>query len=191
MLPFVYLLTPYTSLFPTENGRLAALMAVMVLKAFAIIVAFPSTTILLTNSCTSLRVLGTLNGFATAFGGLARGLGPGLTGLAFTWGAGHGYIVSAYFFLCLFAIVGAVPAFMIVEGDGPAAEADASDAEDNDAPADAPAPALLPSGSAAVDSSDDDGGRGRGDASSPLLGRTGHKGATYQAISGSRPGRPT
>ena len=91
----------------------------MLFKAAGIIIAFPSTTILLTNSCISLRILGTLNGVATTFSGLGRALGPSTTGWAFSWGADNGYIVTAYFFLGLVAAIGAIPVFMIVEGDGP------------------------------------------------------------------------
>lgn len=175
MLPFVYLATPYTSLLPTEAGRLAALMAVMAAKGFAIIIAFPSTTILLTNSCTSLRVLGTLNGFATAFSGLGRGFGPGLTGLAFTWGADHGYVVSAYFFLAAAALAGAVPAFMIVEGDGPADDADAARQGSEHARR------ASETGRAA----DDDDARHDADAAMPLLGpATPHQ--TYQSMRANR-----
>ncbi|OAQ76089.1 MFS transporter [Purpureocillium lilacinum] len=179
MLPFVYFLTPYTSLFPTENGRLAALMAVMIFKAFAIIVAFPSTTILLTNSCTSLRILGTLNGFATACSGTGRALGPSLTGMAFTWGADHGYIVSAYFFLGFFAILGAIPAFMIVEGDGPTASAENSDSDGEETLVDSSAAFL--DESAVVDESDDDDDA---QVDAPLLGSKKQNGPTYQALNG-------
>jgi hypothetical protein len=76
-------------------------------------------TILLTNSASSLRILGTLNGFATMFSGLGRAFGPALTGLAFTWGVGNGSVVPAWWFLALLAAIGAIPAWYIVEGDGP------------------------------------------------------------------------
>jgi hypothetical protein len=105
----------------------------MFMKAFSIIVAFPSTTILLTNSCTSLRVLGTLNGFATMFSGIGRAVGPASTGWAFSWGADNSYAVTAWFFLASVALVGAIPVFMIVEGEGPTASVENSDAEDSDA----------------------------------------------------------
>ncbi|KAK2590126.1 hypothetical protein QQS21_012194 [Conoideocrella luteorostrata] len=130
IMPLVYLLTPYTSLFHTPATRMAALGFVLALKAFSIIVAFPAVTILLTNSCTSLRILGTLNGFVTMFSGFGRAIGPATTGYAFSWGAKHGYIVTAYFFLAFVAVLGAIPVFWVVEGDGPAASVDTSDAED-------------------------------------------------------------
>ena len=146
ILPIVYFLTPYTALLENATARYTALALIMLCKGFGIIIAFPSTTILLTNSCTSVRVLGTLNGFATAFSGLGRAAGPLLTGLAFTWGADHGYIMVPYAFLAVIALIGAIPVYMIVEGDGPSASPDDSDGEDSDALADSAV--ILPNESA-------------------------------------------
>ncbi|KAK0384126.1 hypothetical protein NLU13_8215 [Sarocladium strictum] len=130
LLPFAYFLTPYAVLFPGRTTRLMMLLFAMFLKAFCIIIAFPSITILLTNSCTSLQVLGTLNGFATMFSGLGRAGGPFLTGVVFDWGAEKGYILSAYWFLGAVAIVGAIPVLFIVEGEGPSpGEEEPSDSE--------------------------------------------------------------
>ncbi|ODA76143.1 hypothetical protein RJ55_08426 [Drechmeria coniospora] len=175
-LPFVYVFTPYTSLLSTENGRMAAVLVVMILKGFAIIIAFPSLTILLTNSCTSLRVLGTLNGFATAFSAMGRALGPGLTGLTFSWGADHGYMVSAYFFLGFVAMVGAIPAFMMEEGLGPSA--DGGDAGQGALGNNA---VVSPKASAAID---DDGSDIEPDGLTPLLNTK--NGTTYSAINGGK-----
>ncbi|QUC21471.1 uncharacterized protein UV8b_05714 [Ustilaginoidea virens] len=161
VMPFVYLLTPYTSLFPTYTTRMLALAFVLALKAFSIIVAFPAVVILLTNACTSLRILGTLNGFVTMFSGFGRAIGPASTGLAFTWGAKHGYIIAAYFFLALMAILGAIPVFWVVEGEGPTASPDNSDVEDNDTLVGS---SLLANASAIEDSDDDSR------ESEPLLG---------------------
>lgn len=167
-MPLVYILTPYTSLFPTHTTRMTALAFVLMLKAFSIIVAFPAVTILLTNSCTSLRILGTLNGFVTMFSGLGRAIGPASTGLAFTWGAKHGYIVTAYFFLALMAVLGAIPVFWVVEGDGPSATVDNSDAEDNET--------LVGSRFLVDESAIDDSDDGSGE-SEPLLRNAGHESA--------------
>lgn len=150
----------------------------MMLKAFAIIVAFPSTTILLTNSAASLRILGTLNGFATMFSGLGRAAGPASTGWAFSWGVEHGYIVSAYFFLGLVAAVGAVPVFMIVEGRGPAA----ASAESSDNEGDEEEGAVMLEDESPVDedyeeASDDE----EATAASPLLGAS--RRTTYRTSS--------
>ncbi|KAF7553603.1 hypothetical protein G7Z17_g3499 [Cylindrodendrum hubeiense] len=152
--PIVYFLTPYCVVFETSQARLAALLTVMLVKGAAIIVAFPSTTILLTNSCSSLLVLGTLNGFATTFSGIGRAVGPASTGAVFTWGADNGYAVAPWFYLMAFALMGAVPVFLIVEGGGPTASVESSDAEDSDSSA---STSLLTDNSAILDDSDCEG----------------------------------
>lgn len=176
MTPFVYFITPYTSLLPTPATRFAAILFVMMIKAFAIIIAFPSITILLTNSATSLSILGTLNGFATMFSGLGRAIGPASTGLTFSWGVEHGYIVSAYFFLGIVAAIGAIPVFMIVEGDGPTASAYNSDNEENEDNA-------IVLGDESPISDDEDASDNEPSASSPLLGKNRQGNNTYKATS--------
>ena len=126
LFPVVYLLLPYTALIENVRLQFAALMGLFLIKGFAGIVAFPCITILLTNSAPSVRILGTLNGFATTFSGIGRALGPSLTGATFTWGVKRGYVIPAWWFLAAVAALQAVPAWMIVEGDGP------SRAEDTD-----------------------------------------------------------
>ncbi|KAG8422331.1 hypothetical protein J3459_010482 [Metarhizium acridum] len=171
IMPMVYILTPYTSLFPTSETRLMGLAFVLMLKAFSIIVAFPAVTILLTNSAKSLRILGTLNGFVTMFSGFGRALGPASTGLAFTWGAKHGYVVTAYFFLAVMAVLGAIPVFWVVEGNGPTASVENSDTEDNGTPV---------SSRILVDESAIDDSDVESHESEPLLGNS-KKGAPYGA----------
>lgn len=153
----------------------------MVLKAFCIIVAFPSTTILLTNSCTSLRILSSLNGFATMFSALCRAMGPASTGWVYSRGMRQGYIVSAYFFLGVVALIGAIPGFMIVEGDGPtaghASNASAEGSGDEDSGSMQDSGVLLPNESAVGSSDDEDDGETR-----PLL--EGPSGTKYRSITG-------
>ncbi|KAK6829578.1 hypothetical protein PG987_010162 [Apiospora arundinis] len=98
--------------------RYTALAIVMVLKAGAVIIGFPCTTILLTNSASSLSILGTLNGFATTFSGFGRAAGPAMAGAAFSWGVKRGIISVPYWILAAIAAVGAIPAWWIVEGTG-------------------------------------------------------------------------
>ncbi|KAF4449139.1 hypothetical protein F53441_7535 [Fusarium austroafricanum] len=160
LMPMAYFLTPYCVLFPTHNSRMIALMAVMFIKAAGIIVAFPSTTILLTNSCTSLRVLGTLNGYATTFSGLGRALGPASTGALFTWGADHGYVITAWFFLMFVAILGAIPSFFVEEGEGPSASISAENSDtENDLSSSSSSTILLPEDSAIASDSEDENER--------------------------------
>ncbi|KAJ3493188.1 hypothetical protein NLG97_g4893 [Lecanicillium saksenae] len=180
-LPIVYFITPFASLFETARARFIAIIVVMILKAFCIIIAFPSTTILLTNSCTSLRILSSLNGFATMFSALCRALGPASTGWVFSWGARNGYIVSAYFFLGVIGLIGAVPGFMIVEGEGPTAGAAAAAAADNDDSENSSmqdSGVLLPNESAVGSSEDEDD-----DAETrPLIGGQRNSGTKYRSI---------
>lgn len=104
----------------------------MFCKAFAVIIGFPCITILLTNSCSSLRILGTLNGFATTFSALGRAIGPALAGATFSWGAGKGTVVPAWWFLAVMAALGAIPTWKLIDGEGPSHSAESSDAEDGD-----------------------------------------------------------
>ncbi|GAP85460.2 putative major facilitator superfamily transporter [Rosellinia necatrix] len=131
--PVVYFVLPFTVLIEDVTWRYAALLAAMIVKAFAVIIGFPCSTILLTNSAASLSILGTLNGFATTFSALGRASGPALAGLAFSWGVRNNMIGAPWWILGLISAVGAVPVWMIVDGDGPtAASSDSSDAEDTD-----------------------------------------------------------
>ncbi|XXH03016.1 inosine-5'-monophosphate dehydrogenase [Hypoxylon texense] len=130
--PLVYIVTPFTVLIDDTTTRYAALCAILVVKSFAVIVGFPCTTILLTNSATSLSILGTLNGFATTFSALGRASGPALTGVAFTWGVKHDVIGLPWWILASIAAMGIVPAWMIVEGDGPSGAASPVDSDDED-----------------------------------------------------------
>ncbi|KAK1597451.1 major facilitator superfamily transporter [Colletotrichum navitas] len=130
--PVVYMLTPYVVLFESSTGRYAALMVVMFVKAFAVIVGFPCMTILLTNSASSLRILGTLNGFATMFSGFGRAFGPATAGAAFSWGVARGYIIVAYWFLALTALLGAIPIYMLFDYDALTQTPDASDDDEGE-----------------------------------------------------------
>lgn len=72
--PLVYFVTPYTSLLESSNSQQVAMFGIMILKSFCVIFAFPCSTIMLTNSALSLRVLATLNGFSTSFSAIGRGM---------------------------------------------------------------------------------------------------------------------
>ncbi|KAI1326167.1 major facilitator superfamily domain-containing protein [Xylariaceae sp. FL0255] len=117
--PIVYILAPFPVLIEDVHLRYTALAVVMLFKAFAVIIGFPCCTILLTNSASSLSVLGTLNGWATTFSALGRASGPALAGVAFSWGVKHNMIGAPWWILAAIAIVGMFPVWMIEEGDGP------------------------------------------------------------------------
>ncbi|OAA68187.1 major facilitator superfamily transporter [Niveomyces insectorum RCEF 264] len=115
ILPFVYFATPYTILFHNERVQYAAFMFTFIAKGCLSIVTFPCVTIILTNSAPSVKVLGTLNGFATTVSGVGRAAGPAMTGAAFTWGVRHGYVVTGWFFLAIVAVIGAISTLFLDE----------------------------------------------------------------------------
>ncbi|KAI1353432.1 major facilitator superfamily transporter [Xylaria sp. FL0043] len=131
--PIIYFVIPFTVLIEDVNWRYAALLVAMITKAFAVIIGFPCSTILLTNSAASLSILGTLNGFATTFSALGRASGPALAGVAFSWGVKNNMIGAPWWILGLIATVGSLPVWLIEEGEGPSAgSSDSSDTEDSD-----------------------------------------------------------
>ena len=118
MFPTIYLVTPFTALLSTPTSQQIGIFAVMVFKCWASIFAFPCTTILLTNSATSLRILGTLNGIAVSISALGRAAGPAIAGWTFTLGVNAGYSITPWWTLAAFAIAAAVPVWWLVEMEG-------------------------------------------------------------------------
>ena len=118
VLPLVYIMTPYTVLLSSDTSRQLAVAALLMIKGLANVFAYPCMTILLTNSVRELRLLGVLNGLATAVAAIGRALGPYVGGRAFTWGAHTGYAVAAWWTLAIFGIAGHIVTWWIEEMDG-------------------------------------------------------------------------
>lgn len=116
--PIVYLLTPFAVLLPTDTCRQIALITLMGAKLAAILFAFPCSTILLTNSAPSLKVLGTLNGVATCVSGMGRAIGPAGLGVIYSAGVKWGYVIIPWWILSLVTALGVIPIFWVVETDG-------------------------------------------------------------------------
>ena len=127
--PIAYILAPFTVLMPTPMLQQTAIFCVMLIKCLAGVFAFPCTTILLTNSAGSLRLLATLNGVATSISAMGRGSGPYLAGRAFTFGVKVGYVVLAWWLLAAFAVLGHIPCYWLVEMDGFSSKEDNKDKE--------------------------------------------------------------
>jgi predicted MFS family arabinose efflux permease len=125
--PLIYLAVPFTSLLPTSALQQAAMVALMLMKGWCAVFAYPCTTILLTNSAVSLRILGTLNGVATSISAIGRAAGPALAGLTFTVGVDAGYVIVSFWMLAAVAILGAIPVFWLVEMEGFGGDEDDSD----------------------------------------------------------------
>ncbi|EPE02784.1 major facilitator superfamily transporter [Ophiostoma piceae UAMH 11346] len=132
VLPFVYLFTPYSVLIENGTLRYAMFISTFVIKGMLSNATFPSITIILTNSAPSVKVLGTLNGYATLVSGLGRAVGPALTGASFTWGVQNGYIISGWAFLSAVATIGAVSTLFLQEGDGLDVKKPAADDDSNE-----------------------------------------------------------
>jgi len=127
--PLVYILTPFTALLPTPISQQTAMLGIMLLKCFGVIFAFPCSTILLTNSAVSLRVLGTLNGVATSVSALGRAAGPVIGGTTFSLGVEWGYVILPWWTLAVLAAIGAVPVWWLVEMEGFGGDGDSEDSD--------------------------------------------------------------
>ena len=118
LFPLAYCLTPFTSLIANPIAAQTALCAVMMLKGLAGMFAFPCAVIMITNSASSYRILGTLNGVSTSISALGRAAGPAVGGGAFTLGVKLGYMIIPWWTLAIFAAVGAIPIWWLTENDG-------------------------------------------------------------------------
>ena len=127
--PIVYIFTPFTALLPTPMTQQIGIFVIMLVKCWAVIFAFPCTTILLTNSATSLRILGTLNGIAVSVSALGRAAGPAIGGSTFTLGVNIGYGILPWWILATFAILAALPVWWLVEMEGFGGSAEDDDDE--------------------------------------------------------------
>jgi MFS family permease len=130
--PIIYLITPFTALLPTTHWQVGCMFTLMTIKCLCGIFAFPCSTILLTNSATSLRTLGTLNGIATSVSAIGRAVGPAMAGAIYTAGVKKGYVIAPWWFLAGTAIVAAVPIWWLVEGEGFGGDDEVSDEEDEE-----------------------------------------------------------
>lgn len=129
--PMIFIITPYTALIQNSTTQQAAIFGILIMKSFAVIFAFPCSIILLTNSAVSLRILGTLNGFAVSISAVGRAIGPALGGAAFTWGLEKGYVITPYFLLAVISAIGAIPIWYLVEMPGFSKTDDTSEDEDS------------------------------------------------------------
>lgn len=132
-MPIIFFLTPFTALVP-ESLQLAAVLLIMLAKLGAAVFGIPCCTILLTNSASSMTVLGTLNGVGTSVSALGRAAGPALIGAAFSWGVRKGSVVVPWWLLGILGSFAVLPAYWIVEQEGPhrGKEEEEDEGEDRD-----------------------------------------------------------
>ncbi|GKZ18019.1 hypothetical protein AbraCBS73388_011456 [Aspergillus brasiliensis] len=130
--PIIYFLTPFTVLIPVPWLRNVAIFLLMLGKLSASIFGFPCTTILLTNSASSLSVLGTLNGVGTSVSAVGRALGPAIIGGAFSWGVKRGWGIVPWWVLGVFGMLSAVPVGWMKEENRLQGEGEEDDDDDGD-----------------------------------------------------------
>lgn len=113
--PLVYFLSPFAVILKEEFRR-PFLYSLVFIKNVGGIFSFPCSAILLTNSAPSLRVLGTLNGIATAVASLGRAIGPTIAGIAFSYGQKIDYLVLPFWFMGILALMGWLLSFWLADG---------------------------------------------------------------------------
>ncbi|EAW08355.1 MFS transporter [Aspergillus clavatus NRRL 1] len=129
--PIIYFLTPFMALTPASVRSYVVFM-LMLTKLACTIFGFPCCTIMMTNSATSLSVLGTLNGVGTSVSAVGRAAGPALVGATFSYGVSRGYVILPWWILAVFGALSAVPLFWVVESDGFQGDQSSEDEETDD-----------------------------------------------------------
>ena len=104
----------------------------LIVRGLAGTFAFPTSTIILTNSASSLQVLGTINGVATSVSAIGRASGPAIGGGLFTWGVKRGYVIVPFWTLTAISLIAAVPTWWLEEGEGFGGGNDEDDDEDGE-----------------------------------------------------------
>ncbi|KAF9690561.1 hypothetical protein EKO04_011483 [Ascochyta lentis] len=116
--PVVFFFTPFVSLIQDNTAKQVVMIALLVVRGLAGTFAFPTSTIMLTNSAASLKILGTINGVATSVSAIGRASGPAIGGGLFTWGVKRGYIIVPFWTLTAISLVASIPTWWLVEGNG-------------------------------------------------------------------------
>ena len=109
--PVVYFLVPYLALLP-QARLFGGIYAVLTLRNFFAILAYPLLLILLKEACDP-KNLGKINGLGASVGAVARCVAPPLSGVLYGIGADVGFTGLAWFAGGLVAAVGAVQLFWI------------------------------------------------------------------------------
>lgn len=122
ILPVTTFLIPFTTLLPTSAAQQIVLSLILMVRSCASIFAYPCSAIMLTNSASTVRVLGRLNGVATSFCAIGRAIGPAIGGWAFTLGVDIGYVILPWWTLTAISLLCMIPVSQLVEMEGFAAD---------------------------------------------------------------------
>jgi hypothetical protein len=116
--PVIFFVTPFVSLIQGHTAKQVVMIGLLIVRGLAGTFAFPTSTIMLTNSASSLRVLGTVNGVATSVSAIGRASGPAIGGSLFTWGVKRGYVIVPFWTLAGISLIASIPTWWLVEGKG-------------------------------------------------------------------------
>jgi hypothetical protein len=130
--PVIFFVTPFVSLVPGHTAKQVVMAGLLIVRGLAGTFAFPTSTIILTNSASSLQVLGTINGVATSVSAIGRASGPAIGGGLFTWGVKRGYVIVPFWTLTAISLIAAVPTWWLEEGEGFGGSNDEDDDDDDD-----------------------------------------------------------
>ena len=131
--PLLYFITPYTVLLP-RHVRQPAMYACLLWKITAHVIAFPSMSLLITNSAPSMLVLGVVNGAAASTASLSRAFGPTISGTLQTLGSKLGFVGLAFWVCGIVSIIGALESFCMREGGGRMDHVSATSQAENNSP---------------------------------------------------------
>lgn len=115
--PLLYITTPYLVFLP-DTLRMPGIYAIIIWKCTLSTLAYPSNTILLSNSAPTTLSLGTINGVAASTASLSRAAGPAVSGLLYAMGLESGYSGLVWWVTGLVTVVGAWISFAIPEPKG-------------------------------------------------------------------------
>ncbi|KAK5660253.1 hypothetical protein OQA88_12791 [Cercophora sp. LCS_1] len=115
--PLLYLTTPYLVFLP-ETLRMAGIYGIVVWKCTLSTLAYPSNTILLSNSAPTTLSLGTINGVAASTASLSRAAGPAISGMLYAMGLETGYSVLVWWITAVVTVAGALISCAIQEPRG-------------------------------------------------------------------------
>lgn len=112
--PFLYLLAPYLILLP-KYLEIPGLLALLSWKVMAQAFSYPSLAIILANSASSKKVLGTLYGATSSSASVCRGLGPTIAGAVNAVGESYGIAGLAWWCFGGIALSGWLPGLLLRE----------------------------------------------------------------------------
>lgn len=124
--PLLYIATPYLVFLP-DTLRMVGIYGIVVWKCTLSTLAYPSNTILLSNSAPTTLSLGTINGVAASTASLSRAAGPAISGWLYSIGLEKGYSGLVWWSTALVTVAGLLVSLRIQEPRGRLDEKDSSE----------------------------------------------------------------